>query len=120
MKQFPRDSVRMRHRKRDSGSHDKESIPKALREQVWIKQMGRRFEGKCPVKWCQNQINVFDFQCGHNIPESRNGRTDISNLIPLCARCNVSMSNQYTIDEWNKKFAAPRRPWWKQFFAPCA
>ena len=78
----------------------KQKIPVALREQVWIYRMGRSFEGKCPVTWCQNRITVFDFQSGHNIPESRGGPTNLENLIPVCSRCNLSMGDQYTIDEW--------------------
>ena len=89
----------------------KAKIPKAVREQVWITHMGNVFETKCKVVWCTNTITVFDFQCGHNIPESKGGKTDVSNLIPICSRCNNSMSNQYTIDEWNKKFAPPAQRW---------
>ena len=85
----------------------KEKIPKALREQVWVSRMGKVYEGKCPIVWCSNTINVYDFQCGHNIPESRGGKTDLTNLIPLCSRCNMSMSNIYTIDEWNRKSKLP-------------
>jgi 5-methylcytosine-specific restriction endonuclease McrA len=79
----------------------KSKIPKALREQVWIKINGKRFESKCYIGWCTNRINVFDFQVGHNIPESLGGPTVIDNLLPICARCNQSMSNTYTIDQWN-------------------
>lgn len=81
--------------------YKKKKITGALREAVWIKTMGRTFEGKCPVVWCPNSITVFDFQSGHNIPESKGGSTTLPNLIPICARCNFSMGNQYTIDEWN-------------------
>jgi 5-methylcytosine-specific restriction endonuclease McrA len=80
----------------------KATIPKALREQVWLGYMGRVFEGKCRIRWCQNTISVFDFQCGHNVAESKGGATNLENLVPICSRCNVSMGNQYTIDEWNK------------------
>jgi len=95
----------------------KKKIPKALLEQVWITHMGEQFSAKCAIKWCQNRINAFDFQCGHNIPESKGGKTNVQNLIPICGRCNISMSNQYTIDEWNKKFAEPVQPKrsWKRF-----
>jgi 5-methylcytosine-specific restriction endonuclease McrA len=85
----------------------KEKIPKALREQVWLSRMGKVYEAKCPIVWCSNMINVYDFQCGHNTPESRGGKTDLTNLIPVCSRCNMSMSNLYTIDEWNKKSKLP-------------
>jgi 5-methylcytosine-specific restriction endonuclease McrA len=82
--------------------YKKQRIPVALREQVWIKQMGKVFEGKCPTTWCQNTITVYDFQSGHNIPESKGGPTTLDNLVPLCSRCNLSMGNEYTFDEWSK------------------
>lgn len=78
----------------------KQHIPIALREQVWIKQMGKVFHGKCPTTWCQNTITVFDFQSGHDIPESKGGPTTLENLIPLCSRCNNSMGNHFTFKEW--------------------
>jgi len=79
----------------------KVKIPKALREQVWITHFGKSFEHKCYINWCSNTINVFDFETGHNIPESKGGKTSIENLFPLCSRCNKSMNNKYTIDEFN-------------------
>lgn len=95
----------------------KQTIPGALREQVWIVHMGKRFEGKCMVRWCSNTISVFDFQCGHNIPESRGGATDLSNLLPICSRCNLSMGDRYTIDQWNALSARSTGLW--RFFT-CA
>ena len=97
----------------------KATIPKALREQVWIRHMGEQFQGKCNVVWCTNKISVFAFQCGHNIPESRGGKTNIHNLLPICMNCNISMGNRYSIDEWNKKFAHPSVPnkTWRRFFS---
>lgn len=96
----------------------KTQIPKALREQVWLKTMGKVFEGKCPVQWCTNTITAFDFQCGHNLPESKGGTTNLANLIPLCGRCNVSMGDRYTIDEWNRQFSVPVPPktGWKRYW----
>jgi 5-methylcytosine-specific restriction endonuclease McrA len=80
----------------------KANIPKALREQVWVKYMGHRYEGKCRVTWCTNKISVFQFDVGHNVPESKGGSTTLDNLRPICSRCNTSMNNKYTIDEWNR------------------
>ena len=82
--------------------YQKEKIPKALREQVLLRDMGKKYENKCKVRWCHNRITVFDFQCGHNIPESKGGTTNLSNLVAICSRCNLSMGSQYTIDDWNK------------------
>jgi len=81
----------------------KAKIPKALREQVWKTSMGEKYDGKCRVTWCSNKISVFDFEVGHNIPESKGGKTDINNLVPICRQCNGSMGNQYTFDEWCAK-----------------
>lgn len=80
----------------------KANIPKALREQVWLKNIGACFEHKCLIDWCQNTMCVFDFHVGHNIPESHGGKTDITNLMPICSRCNLSMGSQYSIEEWIK------------------
>lgn len=78
----------------------KSSIPAAFREQIWLRQFGKVFETKCPTPWCKNRITVFDFQSGHNIPESKGGPTTPENLIPICSRCNLSMGDRYTFDEW--------------------
>ena len=54
------------------------------------------------LKWCKNIISVFDYHVGHNHPRWKGGTLDISNLRPICSRCNLSMSNTYSIDEWNQ------------------
>jgi hypothetical protein len=80
----------------------KEAIPKRIRELVWTTNNGETFTHKCYVSWCDNNINVFNFQVGHDIPESKGGTLDIDNLKPICASCNLSMSNKYTICEWSQ------------------
>ena len=47
------------------------------------------------------------------IPESKGGQLDVTNLKPICARCNTSMSDNYTIKEWNKLTKQ------KKSFFPC-
>jgi 5-methylcytosine-specific restriction endonuclease McrA len=84
--------------------HHKQKIPKAIREQVWLTHFGKTFDHKCYINWCTNIINVFDFQVGHNKPESKGGTLAIKNLHPICSRCNQSMSNNYTITAWNGLF----------------
>jgi hypothetical protein len=79
----------------------KQKIPMAFREQIWFRDMGRQFQGKCPTRWCNNSITVFDFQAGHNIPESKGGQTIPDNLVPICPRCNMSMGDRYTFTEWS-------------------
>ena len=88
-----------KHKKK--GKYKKATIPKAIREQCWIQIFGETFKEKCYINWCKNDISVFDFHVGHDKPESEGGTLDISNLKPICARCNLSMSNNYTIKQWN-------------------
>ena len=94
----------------------KKAIPKAVREQVWLQYMGKVYEGKCFIRWCENVINVYDFHCGHNVPESKKGKTNLANLRPICSRCNLSMGNKHTIDEWNRQTVTVVEPtkknWW--------
>lgn len=89
----------------------KATIPKAIREQTWIKTFGKDFEHKCYIGWCDNIINVFDFHVGHDKPESKGGELSVDNLKPICARCNLSMSNNYSIQEWNKLNGQYRSYW---------
>jgi len=80
----------------------KAKIPRALREQVWILWCGdKNFKHKCLVEWCENIITPFNFEVGHNIPESKGGATDINNLRPICSQCNRSMGDEYSIDEFS-------------------
>jgi len=77
------------------------SIPTAIRQQVWIQYNGEVFSKKCNIVWCQNKTSVFNFHVGHNIPRSKGGTIELENLLPICSNCNLSMSDKYTIDEWN-------------------
>ncbi len=80
----------------------KKKIPLALREQVWLVYLGDKlFKHKCHVKWCENTVTPFTFEVGHNVPESKGGRTCIDNLRPVCSKCNKSMGDTYTIDEFS-------------------
>ncbi len=87
----------------------KKAIPAAVRQQVWLRYVGEKFKSKCKVRWCRNTITVFQFDCGHNVPESRGGPTTIDNLLPICSNCNGSMREHYTIDEWNSTFAPQKK-----------
>ena len=89
------------------------NIPKAVREQCWLKVFGRTFDHKCYIPWCSNVINVFNFHVGHDKPASKGGSLDIDNIKPICAPCNLSMSNNYTIKEWIR--LTKRRRWYHCF-----
>lgn len=89
----------------------KKAIPKALKEAVWLRDNGRQFEAKCATSWCKNMVTVYDFQAGHDIPESRGGPLVIDNLRPICQRCNLSMADNYTFKEWCA--LGPRQSWFQ-------
>jgi 5-methylcytosine-specific restriction endonuclease McrA len=80
----------------------KKKIPLAMREQVWLVYLGdRAFKHKCHVKWCENIITPFTFEVGHNVPESKGGATSLDNLRPICSKCNKSMGDSFTIEEFS-------------------
>lgn len=98
-------------------AYKKKKIPKAVREALWISFHKGVFEAKCHTDWCPNMINAYNFQAGHNMPESKGGQTSIDNLVPICARCNLSMGNAYTFDEWRTMSKAhPSRNWFLRYF----
>lgn len=97
----------------------KSNIPKALREQVWLTYVGPSFQRKCYIPWCKNTMNVFDFHVGHDNPESRGGATEIANLRPICARCNLSMGKTYTIQQWCGLSSTTAKRTWFGFFTHC-
>ena len=84
----------------------KARVPRALKEQVWIKHNKKKFQVKCPIEWCKNKINCFNHHVSHIIPESKGGPTNIENLKPICAKCNLSMSNTHTMDEFSELYAS--------------
>ena len=78
------------------------SIPKAIRQQVWLKYIGEVYKSKCYISWCKNTITIFSYHTAHCTPRSKGGTIELSNLRPTCPQCNLSMSDTYTIDEWQK------------------
>jgi 5-methylcytosine-specific restriction endonuclease McrA len=124
----PRSTSEPPKRTSEPAKKRKAKIPASIHETIWITKMGRIFEGKCLVPWCPNLINVFDYHAGHNIPESKGGSIAPENLFPICARCNLSMGDRYTYDEWCRLGAAisqtplpiasavaevpPKKSWW--------
>lgn len=72
----------------------KQTIPKALKIAVWKKcvgmEVGTTFCSVCGT----NTISQMDFQCGHIIAEAEGGETILSNLQPICSKCNQSMGKK--------------------------
>ena len=86
------------------------TFPKAVREQVWIHTCGPSFAHQCPVRWCTNQMSVFDFHVGHRVSLAAGGSNALDNLIPLCARCNLGMG-RLSLEEWSDKLEPQNRFW---------
>lgn len=89
--------------------YKKKCIPSSLKTAIWITYNGECFKSKCHVSWCHNTITVFNFEAGHDIPESKGGATCLDNLKPICSACNKSMGNMYTISEYSRVFAPRAR-----------
>ena len=71
----------------------KQPIPRSLKKMVWDKYIGEN-KGKAKCYCCKHQdIRQIDFEAGHVIAESMGGKTNISNLRPICHQCNMSMGN---------------------------
>lgn len=102
-------NCKRKKQKKKKEKYKKATIPKAVREQCWLKVFGESFKEKCYIDWCNNEITVFDFHVGHDKPESEGGTLNIDNLKPICARCNLSMSNNYTIKQWNNFNKQPKK-----------
>jgi hypothetical protein len=72
----------------------KKHISKTLKNKVWDLYIGRE-TGISKCFCCDHtEINSKHFECGHMIAESNNGKTDITNLRPICSLCNKSMGKK--------------------------
>ena len=89
-----------KHQPPTKHKYRKQKIPIALRQACWVRQFGETYQHKCFVDWCHRKLTCFDFEVGHNLPESKGGTLDLDNLRPICRQCNTGMGNMYTIDEW--------------------
>lgn len=66
-------------------------IPKSLKIAVWKKNIGMEV-GMTLCSVCKTtSIHQMDFHCGHIKAESEGGETCLSNLVPVCGKCNLSM-----------------------------
>jgi hypothetical protein len=71
--------------------YKKKKISATLKRLVWNKWIGEEI-GKSKCLCCKiTDITQLSFHCGHIIPESKGGETNLSNLKPICQNCNSSM-----------------------------
>lgn len=86
----------------------KQTIPHAIRWQVWLNYAGEHFQAKCSTPWCRNIMRVYDFQAGHILAEAAGGLVSVENLIPICATCNHSMGTMHFADWAARGSPVPR------------
>ncbi len=70
----------------------KKTIPKQIKDQVWSQYIGEDIA----ISYCfccrEEKIKMNgEYECGHVEAESKGGPTDVSNLRPICKKCNRSM-----------------------------
>jgi hypothetical protein len=79
----------------------KKTIPKALRDAVWVNEMGKNYDGKCYA--CQKQVDITTFDCAHILAEANGGETILTNLKITCKPCNLSCGTN-NLDDFKEKF----------------
>jgi hypothetical protein len=80
----------------------KMSIPRAVKNCLWINYFGKINElGVCAC--CQREpITINNFHAGHIKSEREGGTTTLDNLAPICPLCNSSMGTMHMNDFINK------------------
>ena len=82
--------------------YKKESIPKTVRNCLWINYYGDARIGTCQC--CKREyISIDNYHVGHIIAEANGGSTSLDNLIPMCMLCNTSIQKQ-NVHEFVKKY----------------
>ena len=83
------DSVTPIHRNK----RGKKRISKKKRDQCWIHEHGTNELSTCPISSCSLIMtkNTPDWNVGHIVSEYNGGDTIMSNLRPICVKCNLDM-----------------------------
>jgi len=86
----------------DTSPYVKESIPRAVKNCMWIDAFQDSRVGKCQC-CLREPITLNNFHAGHIISEKNGGKTTLDNLRCICAFCNVSMRTQ-NMDEFVSRY----------------
>jgi hypothetical protein len=84
-------------KKKKIKKNKKTSIPKIKKQEIWETYIGDKNKAKC---WCCNKKEIksmTSWHAGHIISEKDGGSTNIVNLRPVCADCNLGMKTQNMI-----------------------
>ena len=92
----------MSNNKRDNIGK-RESIPKAIKAQLWERDFGEAYSGSCQL--CSEQFKVTSslWHASHIISHAQGGSDNIENLTILCASCNLSMGAM-SFTEYKSKY----------------
>ena len=72
----------------------KETIPPALRSKVWDHYIGDDC-GKTRCLQCEDRIiSMKSYDCAHILSEANDGKTELSNLVPMCHQCNMELGTR--------------------------
>jgi hypothetical protein len=82
--------------------YKKESIPKTVRNCIWLNYFGNEREGKCQC-CLRETISIMNFHAGHIKAEANGGTTTLDNLKPICMLCNCS-TGKYDMHEFILKY----------------
>jgi hypothetical protein len=83
--------------------YKKKTIPSSLKRIVWDEYLGAS-TGTAKCMCCKRyDIRQIEFHCGHIIPERLGGGTNLKNLRPICAKCNLSMGST-NMNEFMEKY----------------
>lgn len=70
------------------------SVPKSIRDMVWDKYIGEDIPKHNCFCCKTNKITMRDFHAGHVQSRKCGGTPDLTNLRPICHKCNLSMGTQ--------------------------
>ena len=79
---------------------------KQVKIAVWEHHCGKVYSHKCHIRLCSTIMKVSDFDIGHIVAYSRNSEDQLSNLLPICYKCNKSMGTM-SIPDYNYSISPP-------------
>jgi 5-methylcytosine-specific restriction endonuclease McrA len=81
------------------------------------KNLYKHYGHKCC--YCGNKFKSEDLNLDHIIPKSRGGKTDWSNIVLSCLKCNSDKDNKTPSEARLKMHYQPSKPVWRPSYAVC-
>lgn len=86
---------------KSENENKRKKIPITVRHKLWCDYFNETTIGKCYV--CSKKIDNSNFHAGHKISCKNGGSDNISNLVPVCSCCNLSMGSQ-NLEDFKLKY----------------